>query len=237
MTDAALPPDDDAAEAPGSPAPDEAAPDEAASDEAASDEAASDEAATDDVPAEEAPPLFTRPVPSPDAPATPSDTGVQTLTAPDGAVLRLVPVTSEPLWSLARSIRQRVFVEEQGCPSEEEWDVYDEWEAPGAARHVVLFAAGSPAGTARWRVVRGPDGAEAAKLERFAILPQHRGKGLGRVLVGAVVAMAGAAGQRTLKLSAQHHLEGFYRSFGFVRSGDDFREAGILHVPMERCDA
>ena len=50
MTDAALPPDDDAAEAPGSPAPDEAAPDEAASDEAASDEAASDEAATDDVP-------------------------------------------------------------------------------------------------------------------------------------------------------------------------------------------
>ena len=178
-----------------------------------------------------------RPRPTADAPPTPGPTSVETLTAPDGTVLRLVPVTSEPLWSLARAIRQRVFVEEQQCPPAEEWDVYDEWDAPGAARHVVLFAGGSPAATARWRLVRTDGGGEAAKLERIAVLPAHRGKGLARVLVGSLVEAAETAGVARMRLSAQVHLERFYASFGFRRSGDDFWEAGIRHVPMARGDA
>ena len=152
-----------------------------------------------------------------------------------GTVLRLVPVTSDPLWTLARSIRQRVFVEEQRCPPAEEWDVYDEWDADGAARHVVLFAGGSPAATARWRLVRDTDGGDlVAKFERIAVLPTHRGRGYARVLVGVVVAAAEAAGHVRMRLSAQAHLERFYGAFGFVRSGDDFLEAGIRHVPMAR---
>ncbi len=194
------------------------------------------DAETDEID-ETAPSGPSRLLPPPDAPPTPGDTAVRTLSGPDGTVLRLVPVTSEPLWSLARSIRQRVFVEEQRCPPHEEWDVFDEWEAPGAARHVVLFAGGSPAGTARWRVARTADGsfgADVARLERIALLPPHRGGGLGRILVGALVEAAEAAGLRRIALSAQSHLESFYRSFGFRRSGDDFTEAGILHVPMAR---
>ena len=181
-----------------------------------------------------APSSPSRVLPPPGAPPTPGDTAVRTLAGPGGTVLRLVPVTSEPLWSLARSIRQRVFVEEQRCPPHEEWDVFDEWDAPGAARHIVLFAGGSPAGTARWRVARTADGGEVAKLERIALLPPHRRGGLGRILVGALVEAAEEAGLRRLVLSAQSHLEGFYGGFGFRRSGDDFTEAGIRHVPMAR---
>ena len=174
------------------------------------------------------------PLPPADAPPTPGTTDVQTLTGPDGAVLRIAPVTSEPLWSLARSIRQTVFVEEQRCPPEEEWDAFDTWEAPGAARHVVLFAGGSPAGTARWRIARTADGSEVAKLERIALLPPHRRRGLARVLVGALVEAARASGAERVALSAQTHLEDFYGSFGFRRCGPNFVEAGIDHVPMDR---
>lgn len=215
---------------------DDADRDASASDADALDRAAPTDAETtdsDDPTSDVAP----RPRPTADAPPTPGPTSVETLTAPDGTVLRLVPVTSEPLWSLARAIRQRVFVEEQQCPPAEEWDVFDEWDAPGAARHVVLFAGGSPAATARWRLVRTDGGGEAAKLERIAVLPAHRGKGLARVLVGSLVEAAETAGVARMRLSAQVHLERFYASFGFRRSGDDFWEAGIRHVPMARGDA
>lgn len=131
-------------------------------------------------------------------------------------------------WEAVRAIRQRVFVEEQRCPPEQEWDAYDE-----AARHVLLTVDGQPVGCARWRVAQH-DGRARAKLERFAILPEFRGHGHARALVGWVVADAERAGFAAQMLHAQAHLERFYASFGFRRSGDDFWEAGILHVPMTR---
>ncbi len=138
------------------------------------------------------------------------------------------PVESEEMWEAAKAIRQLVFVEEQQCPPEEEWDVHD-----ATARHLLLTVGGVPAGTARWRATRYGT-RPAAKLERFAVLPAYRGQGLGRRLVGWVVADAERAGFATQVLSAQAHLEAFYASFGFTRSGADFWEAGILHTPMAR---
>jgi len=35
-------------------------------------------------------------------------------------------------------------------------------------------------------------------------------------------------------LDAQSILQGWYERFGFVRSGDEFVEDGIPHVPMRR---
>ncbi len=136
------------------------------------------------------------------------------------------PVESEAMWDACRAIRQVVFVEEQRCPPEEEWDAYDD-----TARHMLLTVDGVPAGTARWRTTVYQT-KPAAKLERFAILPAFRGRGLGRALVAWVSADALRAGFATQVLSAQAHLEGFYASFGFTRCGPNFWEAGILHVPM-----
>ena len=41
-------------------------------------------------------------------------------------------------------------------------------------------------------------------------------------------------GDEPLQLNAQAHLERWYESFGYRRTGDDFDDAGILHVPMTR---
>ncbi len=140
--------------------------------------------------------------------------------------MQIKPVENEAEWEQAKAIRRRVFIEEQHCPPEEEWDGLDE-----ASRHVLGRVNGEPMATARWRTVPH-DEALAAKLERFAVLPAYRGNGYGRQLVGYVLRDARRAGFTTFVLHAQAHLEGFYASFGFERVGAPFEEAGIPHVKM-----
>ena len=143
-------------------------------------------------------------------------------------------VETEADWQAARRIRQRVFVEEQACPPEEEWDGWDAPEARGRTCHHLLGVEdGVPVAVARWRPVQlGEE--RAAKLERFAVLPEARGRGLGRAIVEATIREAEAAGFSTLVLHAQAHLEAFYAAHGFERVGGGFEEAGIPHVRMVR---
>lgn len=144
--------------------------------------------------------------------------------------MELRPVSTEAEWQAARAIRHRVFIEEQACPPEEEWDGHD-----ATSQHALGLVEDEPAATARWRTVTH-DGRAVAKLERFAVLPEHRGRGYGRALVQHVLKEAQQAGFRTFYLHAQAHLEDFYASFGFKREGEPFDEAGILHVAMIRSD-
>jgi len=136
------------------------------------------------------------------------------------------PVATDDDWQGARAVRQRVFVEEQNCPPEEEWDAHD-----ATSRHLIGCAEGSIVATARWRTVTH-DGRAMAKLERFAVLPAHRGCGYGRQMVQAAIDDAQAAGVEAFVLHAQAHLETFYASFGFQSTGYRFEEVGIPHVEM-----
>jgi predicted GNAT family N-acyltransferase len=129
-------------------------------------------------------------------------------------------------WAAAQEIRARVFVEEQSCPPEEE---FDEWDA--LSRHLLLRIGGEPAATARWRVVEKL-GRQWAKLERFAVLQEHRGLGVGRALVDFAMSEARAAGHFRFLIHAQAHLQAFYESFGFETRGQPFEEAGISHLLM-----
>lgn len=147
-----------------------------------------------------------------------------------GAELEVRPVTGEEDWRAAVAIRRRVFVDGQDCPEEEEFDGLD----PGC-RQLLGRVSGEPVATARWRVVRW-GGGSAAKLERFAVLAEHRGRGHGRRLVAAALADARRAGHRSFVLHAQAHLEGFYRELGFTPVGERFVEAGIPHLAMMRVE-
>ena len=139
-------------------------------------------------------------------------------------------------WDAVRGIRQAVFVDEQACPPEEEWDAYDAAAARGTSVHHLLGTVdGETAACARWRPVV-LDGASAAKLERFAVLVPFRGRGLGRSLVAEALEAARAGGHRLFVLHAQRHLAGFYASFGFEPVGERFWEAGIEHVKMTLAD-
>ena len=135
-------------------------------------------------------------------------------------------------WAAVRSVREVVFVREQACPPEEEWDGYDAPEVRGRSVHHLLGTVdGETAACARWRPVETDSGV-AAKLERFAVLAPFRGRGLGRDLVAAALADARAAGFVRFVLHAQVHLAAFYASFGFEPVGERFWDVGIEHVKM-----
>lgn len=145
--------------------------------------------------------------------------------------LHIRPVESEDTWEEARRIRTRVFIEEQACPPEEEWDAYE-----STSRHLIGYVDGAAVAVARWRTTTVGEEI-AAKLERFAVLKEHRGRGYGREMVHFAIQDARRAGFSSFVLHAQAHLEEFYASFGFDRVGDVFEEAGIPHVKMVKREA
>lgn len=123
------------------------------------------------------------------------------------------------------AIRFAVFVEEQKVPRDEE---VDEHEAN--CRHLLARVNGQEVGTARYR--RTMDG---YKLERFAVLKDHRKTGAGGALLQAILRELKAAYPVHLPkvyLHAQEAAVPFYYKHGFVKVGSRFYEAEIPHFKM-----
>ncbi len=119
-----------------------------------------------------------------------------------------------------RSLRGKVFIEEQNVPQEIEWDDQDEGATHFLLTHnTVALACG--------RML--PDG----KVGRMAVLKEQRGKGLGRILLDHIVEHARRQGITRLYLHAQEHASEFYLKAGFISYGEPFEEAGIPHAAME----
>jgi predicted GNAT family N-acyltransferase len=120
----------------------------------------------------------------------------------------------------ARGVRYDVFVIEQKVPVELEWDEMD-----AASLHAVLYDEdGKAVGTGRLL----PDG----HIGRMAVRAEARGRGIGGILLRALMAEAKKRGDRAVVLNAQTQAEPFYRRFGFARAGEEFMEAGIPHIEM-----
>lgn len=124
--------------------------------------------------------------------------------------------------SHARTIRDRVFIEEQGVPRHVECDEHNE-----QSRHALAFAdSGRAVGTGRLL----PDG----HVGRMAVLKRWRGCGAGSAILQALISEAQHLGMPQLVLHAQTHAAAFYGRFGFVAEGRQFMEAGIPHILMRR---
>jgi len=123
----------------------------------------------------------------------------------------------------ALAVRVAVFVREQGGPAEDEPDAWDD-----AARHFVVVVGGRVVGTGRlYHPAPG-----TAKLGRIALLPEHRGRGLGRALLTELLATARALGCHEAILDAQAGVLGFYEGLGFAAEGPVFIEGGLPHRRM-----
>ena len=70
-------------------------------------------------------------------------------------------------------------------------------------------------------------------IGRVVISPTHRGLGLGKKLMEASIeGCYQIFGNSNIRISAQHHLQKFYRSLGFQDEGEPYDEDGILHIEM-----
>ncbi len=120
------------------------------------------------------------------------------------------------------AVRREVFVGEQNCPPELEWEFEDE------STHFLALVDGEPAGASRWRKTD-----KGYKLERFAVLSKYRGLGIGQELVKTVLSDL-PSDATYVYLHAQIQAASLYEKFGFQKTGPEFEEAGIRHYKMVR---
>src|SRR5690625_7922553 len=78
-------------------------------------------------------------------------------------------VENDEQWEQARSIRHQVFVIEQACDPEEEWDVHDD-----RSRHLIGYAENVSVAVSRLRTVAYRKEAEV-NLERCAVITEIEG--------------------------------------------------------------
>ena len=121
---------------------------------------------------------------------------------------------------LLKSIREAVFIREQGVPAELEWDGVDE-----SCRHALaLSQQGGAIGCGRM-LANGHIG-------RIAVLPQWRKQKVGTAIMEALLDYARSHDYQQVDVDAQTHAVPFYRKFDFVEQGKTFMDAGLPHIKM-----
>ena len=134
-------------------------------------------------------------------------------------------ITNKKDQKKAQEIRHEVFVIGQKVPADMEVDQYE-----NEAIHYLAFLNNNPVGAARWRITD-----QGVKLERFAVLTEFRGRGIGSAMVEKIISdikRDPVAGDKEIYLHAQIDAIPLYRKFGFVKYGNMFDEAGLLHYSM-----
>ena len=117
-------------------------------------------------------------------------------------------------------IRNKVFIEEQNINKKLEYD-----DKKVSAIYIVAKINLIAIGTARYRSTEF-----GMKLERFAVLKEYRGLGVGKSLVSFLVKTLKS--EKNLYLNSQKEVTGFYKKLGFKIRGDVFYEAKIPHYKM-----
>jgi ElaA protein len=127
--------------------------------------------------------------------------------------------TAYDVWRL----RQQVFVVEQDCP----YPDLDGRDLEDPTRHLVLLD-DEDAVVGTLRVL---DDGGWSRIGRVVVAPAARGRGLAAAMMDEAMALCG---DREVRLDAQTGLTAFYEGYGFVVTGPEFDEDGVMHVPMAR---
>lgn len=155
-------------------------------------------------------------------------------TSPRAAAWHDAPVSAQPslhesrfaalgpgdLYGILR-LRVDVFVVEQACP-------YPELDGRDAEPGTVHLWYADDDGTVL-STVRVLENGDARAIGRVATAAGARGRGLSAALVRRGIQLCAG---RTVDIGAQAYLATWYERFGFRRSGPDYLEDGIRHLPM-----
>ena len=127
--------------------------------------------------------------------------------------------TAYRIWQL----RESVFVVEQQCPYAE----LDGRDLDPGTLHVWVQDDAAP--VAYLRILDDLSG--PVRIGRVLVAASARGRGLADALMRRGLEEIGV---RDSVLDAQSYLADWYRKFGYERTGAEFLDDGIPHVPMRR---
>jgi len=134
--------------------------------------------------------------------------------------IKKFPFSDKENLEKAFAIRKEVFVVEQRCPPDLEYEFEED------CIHFLLKENGEAIVASRYRKTD-----KGIKLERFAVLKEHRKKGLGhKILQFMLDDLNNFDGK--IYMHAQVDVIPFYEKMGFVKHGDLFEEANIMHYKM-----
>lgn len=138
----------------------------------------------------------------------------------------IVVKNAEPQeFSSIQLIRRSVFQLEQEVTPELDFDGKDT-----TSEQVIAYLNGEPVGTARIRYLD----CKTAKIERLAVLPSARGKGIGKQIMETALDIAAKNNIEEVVIHAQEYIKELHLKLGFEPEGEIFEEAGILHVKMRK---
>ena len=140
-----------------------------------------------------------------------------------------VPVVAEFIRRSFRDVAERFGLTPENCPTHPS-NCTDAWVESALRKGVTYYVLehdGQPCGT----VAMERADADVCYLERLAVLPEHRRRGFGEALVGAVIAEARGIGARRVEIAIiaqQTDLREWYQRRGFALT----RTVDIAHLPF-----
>lgn len=128
----------------------------------------------------------------------------------DPPVIVRVARTMDDLQRVA-VVRALVYMSEQACPYEEEFDGND----LAGATHMIAEAGNEPLGCLRLRWF-----ADFAKVERVCVRPGHRSGRVARVLMTEAVALIRRKGYQRFVGHVQQQLIPYWKRYGFIHRAE-----------------
>ncbi|SDC29406.1 hypothetical protein SAMN05421734_10664 [Pelagirhabdus alkalitolerans] len=124
----------------------------------------------------------------------------------------------------AFSVRDQVFIKEQGVSPDIEHDEHDK-----DAIHIIGYIDEVPIAAARVRIVD-----QIGKVERVSVIKSYRNKGYGKQMMKAIELILIRHDLKKVRLNAQTRALDFYQTLHYIQTSEPFYEANIEHVSMEK---
>lgn len=138
--------------------------------------------------------------------------------------MTVTKIKTENILKRAYDIRKKVFVEEQHVPIEIEIDEHED-----NAIHFICSDVSKYVGASRLRFVDN-----YGKLERICVLKEARGNHYSKELIQAMEEEIKHNNIEEARLNAQTQAVGLYESVGYHVISDEFLDANIPHVEMQK---
>jgi predicted GNAT family N-acyltransferase len=124
-----------------------------------------------------------------------------------------------------RSIRELVFVEEQGFTDE-----FDDVDIDNTSFHLLLYIEGKPVATGR--LYQKAPFQDVYIIGRLAVLSEYRNLNLGSIVLTSLEDKAKHCGATSIELSAQCRVQGFYEKHGYRSINNSYLDGDCPHILM-----